>query len=114
MSEQLLVNLRKAHSARLWWENQWGMKSKLKPEAPTVHGQVIDGSALAARLPEAPLHADETLLERATRRQLLDVWKPVCRVDFGSRVQEFFRGERALKIYAAWAAEIFGKTKKQA
>ncbi len=111
MSEQLLVNLRKAHSARLWWENQFGMKAKSKPKAPTVHGQVIDCSALAARLPEAPLHADETLLERATRRGLIDVWKPVCRVDFNSRVQEVFCGELALKMWAAWATVVFRKQK---
>lgn len=108
MSEQLLVNLRKAHAARLWWTNQWGMKAKSKPATPTVHGQVIDVHALAMRLPD---ELDETMLERAMKRGILDVWRPVCRVDFSSRVHEFFQGDRALKIYAAWAAEIFSKQK---
>lgn len=110
MSEQLLVNLRKAHSARLWWENQLGMKAKSKPKTPTVHGTALDCSALAMRLPD---ELDETLLERATKRGILDIWKPVCRVDFSSRVQEFFQGERALSIYAAWAGIVFSKQKKE-
>lgn len=111
MSEQLLVNLRKAHAARLWWRNQHGMKAKHKPEAPTVHGVAIDANALAMRIPDAP---DETLLERATRRNLLDVWTPVCRVDFNSRVRECFEGTLAEKIYGAWKGVVFKQKKETA
>ena len=102
------VNLRKAHAARIWWENQHGMKAFKKPAVPTVHGKAFDCDALAARLPEAPVHADETMMERASRRGLLDVWTAVCRVDFNSRVREFFRGDEAEKIYNAWKGVVYG------
>lgn len=104
-----LCNLRKAHCVRLWWENQEGARRDAKPELPTVFGREIDPDALAFRQAEQPLHQDETMLERAKRRDILDTWRPVARVDFNSRVREFFQGEDALKIWGAWKGIVYAK-----
>lgn len=106
MSALVLCNLRKSHCVRLWWQNQEGVRRDAKPELPTVFGREIDPHALAYRVPDAP---EETMLERAQRKGLLDTWKPVCRVDFNSRVREFFEGETALKIWGAWKGIVYAK-----
>lgn len=104
-----LCNLRKAHCVRLWWENQEGARRTAKPELPTVFGREIDPHALAYRTLDATTAQDETMLERAQRRGILDTWQPVARVDFNSRVREVFQGEDAVRIWNAWKGIVYAK-----
>lgn len=100
-----VFDLNKVQYANFWYENQDGVKTPRKPKRPTVHAQEIDPNELAGNLPE---HPGETMLQRATRRGLLDRWTAKIRLQMSGCHALVFQGDRAVKLREAWNARIFG------
>jgi len=80
-----------------------------KPRVPTANGILLDKTSLAGSLADFP---GETLLERAKRRNLIDVWTPVVKIVFTANKHLRFTGRRALTIWREWNRRQYnGKTK---
>lgn len=80
-----------------------------KPKEPTANGQPFDPEARAFFHPDYP---GETMGERGRRLGIIDEWIPELSLTYSSNHTLKFEGERALKIWDAWRAKIFGtKTK---
>jgi hypothetical protein len=87
--------------AVLYYENGKGSISRIKPRHPTVNGQRVKD--------EKALFSTETMLELATRRGLLDVWKPVCMLQFKSNHSMTFKGSKAKQKWKQYNQHIYGK-----
>jgi hypothetical protein len=81
-------------------------KRDRKPTGFTAHGLDIDPKELAAPHPSYP---HETMLERATRLDILDTWVPVCIAQLTANHSLQFTGDKALSFFKAWKAHIYGR-----
>ena len=91
-----------------WWTNQEAMRVRTKPKGFTARGRPVGDE------PAMPheLYPGETMLERARRLDLIDHWRPVVYVKQPCNHGLMYEGRRALEIWKAWNARVFG-TKKQ-
>lgn len=100
-----VVNLNKVQWCKFFYEQQDGIRSNTLPMYKSVHGLRIFESAPAL------WHVDyqnETVLARATRLNLLDIWEPVCIVQLTANHQLHYVGKKALAIWKAWQSKIYG------
>lgn len=105
MKPQRTVDFRKVSWAEKYYVNHEGVRRRIKPAQPTVHGIDVDWSEQAASHPDFP---HETMLERARRLDLLDIWTPVCKLVVAANRQLYYFGEDAHRIYKAYNAHIYG------
>jgi len=101
-----VIDLKKAQWADFLWTNGAGVERKKKPRNPTVNGDRFDENA------KAFMGNGETMLERATRKGLLDVWKPKVIFQFAANHCKSFTGDRAMALWKEWNAIQFGKRNK--
>lgn len=93
--------------ATLYYRNQRDSHHLDKlPKYHTVNGVIFDAKAIAAHVSG---FAGETMLDRAKRRGLLDIWTPVIKLTLKNGHKLVYEGERALSIKKAWDSRIFGK-----
>lgn len=105
-TNKTVLDLAKVQHATLWWGNGQE-KRHHKPDCPTYHGMPVpDG--LAAPIKDYP---GETMLERAIRRNLLDVWTPIVCFQLTANHKIVYTGEKALSMWKAWNARIYGEKK---
>lgn len=102
------IDLNKAISVTLWYENQCGDTKFSKPSTYSTNGISFEPSDYAYSHPE---FLQETCLERARRLNILDIWTPKIKVTFSASRSSRFSGDRALRIWEKWNAKIFGKKK---
>lgn len=102
-NNHVVVDLKKVQHANLVWVNQEGMKSQKKP-GPTVFGVPVTDE-LALHIPEFP---GETLRQRAERRGMLDTWTPRLYLQLSANNNLVYSGPKALSLWQAWKARIFG------
>lgn len=102
-NKQLLANLRRASYAELVYKNQRGLTVAKPPPRPTVN--------LCAVGSEPALHLDaypgETMLQRAHRRKLLDVWTPCVKLVMSNGHTLRYTGPKAEKIWSAWKGVVY-------
>lgn len=106
-TNRTIVDLNKVQYADFFWSTST-MTSPTKPKQPTVNG-VIVGDEPAAWLDEFP---NETMLQRATRRGLLDKWEPVVRLQLTANHSLTYTGAKAQSIWREWNKRQFSKKGK--
>ncbi len=107
--DRIIVDLRKVQWAKLFWVNQTGQCRDKRPNVRTVNGEAFDESAYALLHIQYPC---ETMLERALRLDLIDVWTPVLRMQLSANHTLEYTGKKALSLWKAWNARIFSKRKQ--
>lgn len=105
-----VLDLNKVQYGTLWWRNGLGAKLPHKPKCPTVNGCEFDLEALAAPLPQ---YEGETMLERATRLDLLDAWTPVVTFQLTANHSICYVGKKAINMWKAWQSHVFARKKKE-
>lgn len=95
-----LINLRKAVAGRLWWENQHGNQSNLKPGQPTLFGRPVGDEKI--------YQSEELVRDAARRLGSLDVWTPHFKATMSARQTYVFQGDQALKMNDAWKGIVYG------
>lgn len=105
-NNRIVVDLRKVQWAQLKWKNQLGLCVRCKPSYPTVNGDI---AWLKPAFPPHKDHPNETLLQRAERLKLLDMWTPVLVLELSANHRLTYSGKKALALWKAWNARIFGK-----
>jgi len=103
-----IVDLKKVQWAEYFYENQEGLGKREKPSGPTVRGMPV-GKEIAHYHLDYP---GETMIERARRLDILDKWKPVCVMQLQANRTLRFVGEKAIKMFKAYQARIYGKKTK--
>lgn len=100
------VDLRKVQWATLHYVNQHGQKQRHKPVygSYTVYGDFVNAT-------DKVFGTSETMLDYAKRKGLLDVWTPVCTLHITANRKLRYVGNKALSMWAAWEARIFGGKK---
>jgi hypothetical protein len=105
-NNSVVLDLRKVQWGVLDWQNQDGLIRKTCPTHKTVNGAEFEPSAPAGKLDAYP---GETMLERAIRLDLLDVWKPVVTFQLAANHNVIYHGKKALSMWRVWQSRIFGK-----
>lgn len=109
-NNRIIVDLTKCQHAISYWRNQFGQHSVLKPNVPTVRGKIVSPLEPALFHPSFP---GETMLQRATRLQILDDWHFECQLKLHAGGYLVYTNEKGLAIMEAWNARIFGQKKKK-
>jgi len=104
-AKQLTIDYNAVSHAALYYENDKGNTRRTLPRCKTVNGQPIPDEK-ALWLPDYP---DETMLERAIRRKLLDRWWPVCILQFRNNHSMTFSGDKAKQKWKQYNQHIYGK-----
>lgn len=99
-----VIDISKASRAFYQWANQLGLVKDKKPRKPTVNGQAFNPKSKA-------FGGNETMLERAKSRNLLDIWTPKVTFKFAASQSQEFTGKRAQSLWKEWNARQFGKKK---
>lgn len=105
MKVQLTIDLKAVAYISFYYKNREGKVSRTKPRKPTVHGVVVKDEV-------APIHPDfpnETMLDRAKRLGIVDVWTPVCMYHMRNNHSLKFTGDEAKRKHKAYSAHIYGK-----
>lgn len=104
-NNKIVVDLDKCCYCIFGYRNQWGDTVSVAPKY-SVRGTVFN--------PDAPSFAlesktNETMLEKAKRLNILDIWTPVfkCRLSAADVLE--FSGPKAVALNKAWNAKIFKK-----
>ncbi len=105
-NNHIIVDLSKVQFASFYYKNQWGNVVRKNPPKYSVHGTVFDPKSKALCFGE-PI----TMLELAKSAKLLDVWKPVCRLQLTANHSLTYTGEKAKSIWKEWGRRIFEKKK---
>ena len=104
---RVVIDLAKVQHARFFWKNQDGLTVNRRPPYPSVRGLHIDES-IAGYHPDYP---GETMRERAFRLGVIDEWKAQCEFTFAANHNVVYVGQKAISMWDAWNARIFGKKK---
>lgn len=104
-NNRVVFDLNKIQYAYFGYENQWGNKVPIKPTIPTSRGQQFN--------PEATVHGwgHTTMLEYATRYNLLDVWIPYIVLQVTANHRLIYTGDKAVSIWKTWCEKQFNKKK---
>lgn len=94
-----VVDLNKVLYASYAYKNQYGDVRRIKPKF-SVHGSVMD--------PDLKMSNGETAFEQATRRELIDIWTPVCVLQLQSKHSLTYTGKKAKSIWHEWNRRIYG------
>lgn len=122
INNRIVLDLSKVQHGSFWYVNQEGQVRRQLPiwsrktitkgtesgEAITVHNQLVIGWELAAPHPDYP---GETLLERACRLDIIDIWKPVCTFQLTANHNVTYTGKKAIVMWKTWNERIFNKKK---
>jgi hypothetical protein len=103
---QRTVDLKKVQWADYFWINGKGDRHKYKPNYATANGIPYEGNELA---PHHTEHPGETMVERAWRLGVNDIWKPVCILHITANRCLTYTGDKATSIWKAYNAHIYGK-----
>lgn len=104
---QRTIDLKKVQWCDYYWINGKGDTRRTKPQFDTVNDSPVSNVAIAYPLLQESPH--ETMLERAKRLGILDVWKPVCRIHITANRCLTYTGEKATKFWQAYNAHIYKK-----
>lgn len=108
MNNNIVVNLSKVSYACLIWTNQHNnLFRNSKPKSPTVNGSTVNNDYASYH----HSYPNETLIERARRLDILDRWEPVLKLQLSNSHRLTYRGKKALSLWNAWKAKIYGKKK---
>lgn len=100
---QRTVDFNKVQWADFWYVQQEGITSRTQPTGHTVRGVSPDG--WAAYHPDYP---GETMLDRARRLGILDIWTPRCKLTINANKSLHYHGTAAVNIWKAYNAHIYG------
>lgn len=109
-NNRIVCDLNKVQWAEFSYINQHGHKTFFKPVRYSVYGVTYDKDELAL------YHADypkETVIQRATRLGILDVWTPQIILKFSANETLVYTGEKAISIHKTWCAKIYGKSNRK-
>jgi hypothetical protein len=106
-TSQITVDFRKVQWCAYFYINQEGLQKRCKPVRPTVRGLEI-GDDVALAHPDYP---QETMLERAKRLGILDVWTPKCVLHISANRCLCFSGKKAVTIHLAYRKYIYDKAR---
>lgn len=92
-------------------------KRKTKPIQPTVNGHEFDCEAkrplvmsrVAYSGTGTEIEYDETMLQYATRRGLLDIWHSECILTLTANQSLTYTGKKAISIWKAWCSKQYNK-----
>ena len=106
-SNRIVVDMAKCQWASLIWVSSEGYTRDTKPTEPTAHG--CDIPDVPAR--PHPDYPHETMVERAKRLDIIDVWTPRLTFQLSANHQLIYTRDKALSLWAAWRERIFNKSK---
>lgn len=107
MSKQRAINYSKVQWAEYYYVNQFGEQARTKLRTPSVHGAPLENpNAYAMAHPSYPF---ETIIERARRLEILDVWTPCCSLIINANKSLHFKGDKATKVWKSYCKHIYGK-----
>lgn len=104
LEKQLIVDIRKAIFAELYYVNQVGTTRPTKPKGPTLNGHKIYKKDLVY-LSNPP----ETVYKKALRLGNLDVWTAILHIQFNSHNHKIIKGPNALKLYRSYQKSVLNK-----
>ena len=115
-SNRTVVDLNKVSYANFYWTAVHGSvcRSK-KPRKPTVNGTDVDDKEFVPQITttSGETWPRETVLDRATRRQILDTWIPTVRLQLSNSHSLTYTGDKAQSIWKEWNRRQFNKPRKQ-
>ena len=100
-----VCNLNKVNYARYFYRSQFGQERPTLPKYPTAHGTKLEGN-FAKVSPDDPI---ETAEEAARRLRVLDIWTPICVLQFSSTHAIEYSGAKAKSIWKEYCRRIFKK-----
>ena len=106
----MLINFSSVQFVEQWYENQTGIRRSSVPTEPSVHGTTIPADEPALY---HSLYVSESLLERAKRLNLLDVWSLIVTFNINSNRTIVFRNSEAKQMYRNYQSWLFGKQKSK-
>ena len=101
MTTQLTIDFNAVAYCKYFYENRRCDTRRVMPRYPTVNGSPVPD--------EKALMSNETMLELATRRKLLDTWTPVCLLQFRNSHSMRFTGEKAKQMKRSYDKHIYDK-----
>lgn len=107
-NNRIVLDLSKAQFASMWYVNQEGSISFKKPPEQTVRARLVHVTEPAAPHPDYP---GETMIERARRLNIIDIWQPVCTFQLTANHNVTYTGKKAIVMWKAWNERIFNKKK---
>jgi hypothetical protein len=102
------LDLNKVQHATFFYRNQFGNEREIKPTVVTSRNVKFSPAEIAFPNPNFP---NETMLERAIRLRILDMWTPVIKFQLTANHSIEYTGKKAIALNEAWNARIFGKKK---
>lgn len=104
-----IIDLKKVAYARYFYrEVRTKIERTIKPTKHSVNGQMFEDTDLAMTHNNYP---NETMLSRAKRMCILDVWMPVWKAIMCNGHEIEFTWRKAHEMDKAWRAYIFNKKK---
>jgi hypothetical protein len=107
-TNRTVLDLSKVQHGSFWYVNQYGDTRFCEPKAWTVRGYIVSADEIALYHPDYP---GESMLKRAHRLNIIDVWTPVCCFQLTANHSIVYTGKKAVNMWAAWRERIFNKTK---
>lgn len=104
---QLTIDLNSVSYMSFYYKNQFGHVRRKMPRNIAVQGTEIINPKDHA-FPYQLDYPKETVEERLRRRELLDVWTPICKYHFRQQKSFHFEGEEAKKRRDAYNKHIYG------
>jgi len=105
-NNRIVFNFSKVMYGKFRYRNQWDQLTPVKPVKPTVYGHTVSDLDFA---PEVAGWPKETMLDRAKRRKLLDVWTPECVLQLSANHSLLYTGDKAVAIWKEWCRLQFKK-----
>lgn len=102
-----VVALDKVGYAKFFYSSHRGSSTQTKPTVPTVNGQTFDTTQQRIST------SIETMLDYAKRKNLLDMWEPVCILQMSNNHSLRYTGEKAISIWKAWCSKQFKKKEEK-
>ena len=105
---KIILDINKAQWCRFYYRNQFGhtRDTKLPHTHFSCNGVVHHREDKAFPHPDYP---NEFALGTAIRLGVLDVWIPECMFKVTANACVIYTGDKAITMYDAWKAKIFGK-----
>ena len=99
------LDLNKVQWDSFYYKNQYDQCTQIKPKYPTVRGERASDK-------ERHINGQESMLEFATRKGLLDIWVPHITFMLSANHRVTYTGKKALAMQKAWGEKIFKKKGK--
>lgn len=109
-NNRIVLDLNKVQYGQHYYINQYGdcYSAHTSDKYPSVRGEIVkDG--FAAYHPDYP---GETMVERARRLELIDVWKSVTVFQLTANHNVTFTGKKAAQMWKMWCAKIMKRKKE--